>query len=63
MTTIKKRLMNEIEYLGALAAMYSSRGDHAARQAALDAVEALRRLLEVDGESNTGPQNGLDVAA
>ncbi|HYP26109.1 MAG TPA: hypothetical protein VE262_05265 [Blastocatellia bacterium] len=55
--------MNEIEYLGALAAMYSSRGDHAARQAALDAVEALRRLLEVDGESNTGPQNGLDVAA
>jgi hypothetical protein len=63
MNTIKKRIMNEMEYLGALAAMYSSRGDHAARQAALDAVEALRRLLEAEGESNTGPQNGLNVAA
>ena len=63
MNTIKKRLMNEMEYLGALAAMYSSRGDHAARQAALDAVEALGRLLEIENDKVGDGSPGLDFAA
>ncbi|HVF91875.1 MAG TPA: hypothetical protein VNH22_17550 [Blastocatellia bacterium] len=63
MNTIKKRITNEIEYLEALAAMYSSRGDHTAREAALGAVEALRRLLEVDNEKSGGSRGGLDFAA
>jgi len=63
MNTIKKRIIDEMEYLGALAAMYSSRGDDAARQAALNAVEALRRLLEVEKERPAGSSGDLDFAA
>ena len=63
MNTIKKRIIDEMEYLGALAAMYSSRGDQAAREAALDAVEALRRLLEVEQGRSAGSPGGLDFAA
>jgi hypothetical protein len=62
MKTVAQKINSEIDYLTALAAMCENESDQEARAAALEAIDALRRLRGVLARSCESPEK-LPLAA
>jgi two-component sensor histidine kinase len=63
MKKVSYRIKNEIEYLGALAEMYEHESNATARDAALNAIDALKRLAETLDGQNLGLTDEFPCAA
>jgi hypothetical protein len=63
MKTVSQRVINEIEYLRALAEMYEHDNNRTAYEATQAAIAALRRLVEVIGNPSDDSSGRLPIAA
>lgn len=63
MKTVSKRVLNEIEYLRALAEMYEHENDQTAREATQAAIAALRRLVDIVNNPAGDSSGELTAAA
>jgi hypothetical protein len=63
MKTVSQRVINEIEYLRALAEIYEHDNNHTALEATQAAIAALRRLVEIIHHPKDDSSDGLPVAA
>ena len=63
MKSVSQNLSREIDYLKALAVMYEQDENHLEREAALEAVAALERLLGIINHPNNDSPQSLPLAA
>jgi hypothetical protein len=63
MKSVSQNLLREIEYLRALVLMYEQEDNQLEREAALDAVVALERLLYVINHPDNDSPASLPIAA
>lgn len=63
MKTVSQRVINEIEYLRALAEMYEHDNNRVAHEAAQAAIAALQGLVEIIGNPKDDSSEGLPAAA
>jgi hypothetical protein len=63
MKTVSQKVLNEIEYLRALAEMYEHDNNITAQEATHAAIDALRRLFEVIDHSGNDSSQKLPQAA
>jgi hypothetical protein len=63
MKNVVQNLLQQIDYLSALAEMYSRGGDDASQAAAHEAVAALERLVCILNDSSRQPRPELPLAA
>jgi hypothetical protein len=63
MKTVLQNLSREIEFLRALADLYEQNNDARQREAAIAAVAALERLLDIINNPNNDSQRSLPLVA
>ena len=63
MKTVSQNLKKEIEFLSALARLYEQNDDARGREATMEAIAALERLLEIINHPNGDSPHSMPLAA